>query len=209
MIIVTWLFKAILPENKFLTIILSPLLKYSMWSRIHSLELRAQLCICSIHLLSLGGYSEDRFESSPYLCCLYSHLQIIMIFLTFEWQCIWVWVCKCHSPCMDITGQLQELVLSKLSEVGSLVCHCVHQVHWHELPGDYRQVLRRRAFQGLQTLKLRSLGFTAIPLWLSCLDNLLIVLFSQTAVLLCLIWKYYHLNMHAMAVNVVVIVGEG
>lgn len=158
MIIITWLFKAILPENKFLIIILSPLLKYSMWFRIHSLELRAQLCIFSIHLLSLGGYSEDRFESSPYICCLYSHLQIIMIFLTFEWQCIWVWVCKCHSPCMDITGQLQELVHSNLSEVGSLVCHCVHQVHWHELPGDYRQVLQRLAFQGLQTLKHRSLG---------------------------------------------------
>lgn len=50
---------------------------------------------------------------------------------------------------MDITGQLQELVLSNLSVDGSLVCHCVHQVHWHELPEDYKYVLQRLAFQGL------------------------------------------------------------
>lgn len=156
-IIVTWLFEAILLANKSLTIILSPLLKCVLWYRMYSVELRALLCICFHSLDSLGGCSEHRCEFLPYRHCLSSCLQIIMALLTFEQQRTWVWVCKCHSLCMAITGQGKDLVLSTLSEDGLSVCHCVHQVHWHELPEDYRHELQSLAFWGLQASNHRSL----------------------------------------------------
>lgn len=119
----------------------------------HNLEFRAwQHCpaFVSIHWFSLGGCSEHRFEFSSYRHCLYSCLQIIMTLLTFEWQCIWIWVCKWHhNLSRDISGQLQDLVLSTLSEDGFSVCHCLQQVHWHELLEDYIHVLQKLSFWGL------------------------------------------------------------
>ena len=109
---------------------------------------------------------------------------------------------------MEITGQLQELVLSNCLRMGlwfdSVHIRFTGMSCLKIIDMCYRGWLSR----GSKHWNTGPYAYTASPLWLSSLDNLPIILFPQTAVLLYFIWKYYHLNMHATAVNVVVIVGE-